>query len=407
MKWISRRVWRPVTLCCIFLSANSSHAAETINTQTFAVSYTHTDVLLLLTYVLLALVFSFLCSIAEAVLLSITPSYIAGLHEKKSRLAHLLKRLKQDNVDQSLAAILTLNTIAHTVGAIGSGAKATAVFGSAWFGLFSAVMTLMILFLSEIIPKTVGAVFWRKLAKPTAIFIRSLIFGLYPLIKISEWLTRLIARKKGLHVFSRDEFIAMASIGEKTGEIERGESRILRNLFKLGSLKVVNVMTPRTVISALEQDMTVLEAMNSISQTPFSRLPVYKKNLDNISGFVLKTDLLLCKAKNEDHVRIESLKRDILFVVENLSLSGLLDTLLDRRQHIAIVTGEYGETKGIVTLEDVVETLLGLEIIDEMDRVEDMQVLARQQWEKRAKALGLNFNNATQKALDENDITQS
>jgi CBS domain containing-hemolysin-like protein len=407
MKWISRRAWRPVTLCCIFFSANSSHAAETINSQTPAVSYTHTDVLLLLTFVLLALVFSFLCSIAEAVLLSITPSYIAGLHEKNSKLAHLLKRLKQDNVDQSLAAILTLNTIAHTVGAIGSGAKATTVFGSAWFGLFSAVMTLMILFLSEIIPKTLGAVFWRKLAKPTAIFIRSLIFGLYPLIKISEWLTRLIARKKGLHVFSRDEFIAMASIGEKTGEIERGESRILRNLFKLGSLKVVNVMTPRTVISALQQDMTVLEAMNSISQTPFSRLPVYKKDLDNISGFVLKTDLLLYKAKNEDHVRIESLKRNILFVVEDLSLSGLLDTLLDRRQHIAIVTGEYGETKGIVTLEDVVETLLGLEIIDEMDRVEDMQVLARQQWEKRAKALGLNINNDNQKPLDENDIIQS
>ncbi|MEJ2246884.1 MAG: hemolysin family protein [Acidobacteriota bacterium] len=407
MEWISRRAWRPVTLCCIFFSANSSHAAETLNSQTSAVSYTNTDVLLLLTYVLLALVFSFLCSIAEAVLLSITPSYIAGLHEKNSKLAPLLRRLKQDNVDQSLAAILTLNTIAHTVGAIGSGAEATVVFGSAWFGLFSAVMTLMILFLSEIIPKTLGVVFWRKLAKPTAIFIRGLIFSLYPLIKISEWVTRLIARKKGLHVFSRDEFIAMASIGEKTGELERGESRILRNLFKLGSLKVANVMTPRTVISALQQDMTVLEAMNSISQTPFSRLPVYKKNLDNISGFVLKTDLLLYKAKNEDHVKIESLKRDILFVVENLSLSGLLDTLLDRRQHIAVVTGEYGETKGIVTLEDVVETLLGLEIIDEMDRVEDMQVLARQQWEKRARALGLDMNNATQKPPDENDITQS
>jgi CBS domain containing-hemolysin-like protein len=346
---------------------------------------------LLFVYVLLALVFSFLCSIAEAVLLSITPSYIAGLNEKKSKLAPLLKRLKQDNVDQSLAAILTLNTIAHTVGAIGAGAKATAVFGSAWFGLFSAVMTLMILFLSEIVPKTIGAVHWRKLAKPTAVFVRGLILGLYPLIKISQWLTRLIARRKDLHVFSREEFIAMANIGEQTGKIDRSESRIIRNLFRFESLKVADIMTPRTVISALPQSMTVAQAMDIISQVPFSRLPVYANDLDNISGFVLKQDLLLCKARDQDQVKLESLKREILIVVESLSVSGLLETFLDRRRHIAVVSGEYGETSGIVTLEDAVETLLGLEIVDEMDRVEDMQALARQQWKKRARALGLDI----------------
>lgn len=366
-------------------------------------SYTHTDVVLLLTYVLLALVFSFLCSIAEAVLLSITPSYIAGLQEKKSKLAPLLKKLKQDNVDQSLAAILTLNTIAHTVGAIGSGAKATVVFGSAWFGLFSALMTLMILFLSEIIPKTIGAVFWRKLAKPTAIFVRGLILSLYPLIKISEWLTRLIARQEGLHVFNRDEFIAMAGIGEQTGKIDRSESRIIRNLFRFESLKVSDIMTPRTVISALQQDMTVLEVMDTVSQIPFSRLPIYRKDIDDISGFVLKQDLLLCKAKNQDNVKLESLKREILIVVETLSVSGLLEILLDRRQHIAAVAGEYGETKGVVTLEDAVETLLGLEIVDEMDRVEDMQSLARQQWEKRARALGLNINTSAKMPAEEDN----
>jgi CBS domain containing-hemolysin-like protein len=376
----------------ICIAVDPAHSAAPMNSIDSAASYTHTDFLLLLAYVLLALLFSFLCSIAEAVLLSITPTYIAGLHEKKSRLAPLLKKLKQDNVDQSLAAILTLNTIAHTVGAIGAGAKATIVFGSAWFGLFSAVMTLMILFLSEIIPKTLGAVFWRKLVKPTAIFIRGLILCLYPLIKISEWLMRLIARRKGVHVFSRDEFIAMAGVGERSGEIDRDESRIIRNLFKFDSLKVVDIMTPRTVISALQKDLTVTEAMNSIPNTPFSRLPIYGKDLDDIKGFVLKTDLLLYKANDKDLIKIESLKREILFVVENLSLSGLLDTLLDRRQHIAVVTGEYGETTGVVTLEDVVETLLGLEIIDEMDTVEDMQALARQQWEKRAGALGLDIH---------------
>jgi CBS domain containing-hemolysin-like protein len=200
-------------------------------------------VILLITYVLLALVFSFVCSIAEAVLLSITPSYIAALHEQSPKRAALLKRLKQDNVDQSLAAILTLNTIAHTVGAIGSGAKATAVFGSAWFGLFSAVMTLLILFVSEIVPKTLGAVYWRRLAGPTASFVRGLILVLYPLIWISEKLTQLIAGGRKVHAFSREEFVAMAGVGEKAGAIDENESWIIRNLFRLKSLKATDVMT--------------------------------------------------------------------------------------------------------------------------------------------------------------------
>lgn len=403
MKINRKPILRPAIFLLASAAVEDSFAAGVLPPQTSGASYTHADVLLLLTYVLLALVFSFLCSIAEAVLLSITPSYIAGQQEKKSKLAPLLKKLKQENVDQSLAAILTLNTIAHTVGAIGSGAKAAVVFGSAWFGLFSAVMTLMILFLSEIVPKTIGAVYWRKLAKPTALFVRGLILSLYPLIKISKWLTRLISHRKGLHVFNRDEFIAMANIGEEAGKIDRSESRIFRNLFKLESLKVVDIMTPRTVILALQQDLTVSEAMKSVSQTPFSRIPVYKKHLDNITGFVLKQDLLLCKAKDEDRIKLESLKREIMIVVENLSLSGLLDMLLDQRQHIAVVVGEYGETKGIVTLEDAVETLLGFEIVDEMDRVEDMQALARQQWEKRARALGLNIDKPAEGSAARNE----
>lgn len=353
-------------------------------------TYTQTDLFLLLTYVLLALVFSFLCSIAEAALLSTTPSFIAGLFEKKSRLAPLMKKIKQDNIEQSLAAILTLNTIAHTVGAVGSGAKATIVFGSAWFGLFSAVMTLLILFFSEIIPKTLGAVHWRRLAKPTAIFVRTLILSLYPLIKISEWLTRLVAKRKGIHSFNREEFLAMVHVGEQAGKIDTDESRILQNLFRLESLKVSDIMTPRTVISALQQDLTVGQAMDAVTQSPFSRIPVFGRDQDEITGFVLRQDLLLCKAKDQDTVRLKSLKRDILIVVENLTISGLLALLLDKRQHIAVVAGEYGETKGLVTLEDVVETLLGMEIVDESDDVEDMQALARQQWGKRARALGIN-----------------
>lgn len=350
---------------------------------------TGSDVFLLVGYVLLALVFSFLCSIAEAVLLSITPTFIAGQAEQHPKRAALLKRLKHDNVDQSLAAILTLNTIAHTVGAIGAGAQATVVFGSAWFGLFSAVMTLLILFLSEIVPKTLGAVYWRSLATPAAHFVRGLVILLYPLIWISEGLTRFIAHGQSIHLFSREEFIAMANIGEKAGQLDEREGRIIRNLFRFGAIKAQDIMTPRPVIQMLEQDMTVDEALEAIPDSSFSRLPLYGKDADDIQGFLLKDDLLLYKARDQGQVHLKALKRKIASVPGDLPLSDLLELLLDERQHIAIVVSEYGGTKGLVTLEDVVETLLGMEIVDEMDKVEDMQALARQQWAKRAQALGL------------------
>ena len=354
--------------------------------------YTQWDVVLLITYILLALVFSFLCSVAEAVLLSITPSYIAGLQDKNCKLAALLKQLKQDKVDQSLAAILTLNTIAHTVGAIGSGSKATVVFGSAWFGLFSAVMTLMILFLSEIIPKTIGAVYWRALAGLTARFVKGLIWALYPLIWLSEALTRLIARGKAVHVFSREEFVAMAGIGESAGKIDPRESRIIRNLFRLSSLTVSDIMTPRTVISGLPQDITVTEALDAKPAVTFSRLPLYEKDLDHVTGFILRDDLLHSKALDGGDFKLQTLRRDIITVSDTMPLSDLLEFLLDQRQQIALVIDDYGGTNGLVTIEDVVETLLGMEIVDEMDRVEDMRALARRQWEKRAKALGVQGN---------------
>jgi CBS domain containing-hemolysin-like protein len=263
------------------------------------------------------------------------------------------------------------------------------VFGSAWFGLFSAIMTLMILFLSEIIPKTIGAVHWRALAGLTARFVRALIWTLYPLIWISETLTRLIARGKAIHVFSREEFIAMADVGEHAGKIDPRESRIIQNLFRLGSLTARDIMTPRTVISGLPQDITVTEALDAESSVTFSRLPLYQKDLDHITGFVLRNDLLLHKARGRGDIILETLKRDIKTVPGNMPLSNLLEFFLDQRQHIALVVDEYGGTKGLVTNEDVVETLLGMEIVDEMDRVEDMQALARLQWKKRAKALGL------------------
>lgn len=348
--------------------------------------YASSDIFLLVIYVALALVFSFLCSIAEAVLLSITPSYIAGLRENRPKLAARLTRLKQENVDQSLAAILTLNTIAHTVGAIGSGAKATVVFGSAWFGLFSALMTLMILFLSEIIPKTLGAVYWRGLASPTAAFVSGLIIVLYPFIWLSERLTKLIAHGKSIHHFSREEFIAMAGIGEKTGQIYEHENRIVKNLFRLNALTAEDIMTPRTVIVALQENLTVDQALDKEAETPFSRLPLFGSGLDEITGFLLKDDLLLAKAEDRGQMRLNQLRRDITTVTWAMPLAELLEFLLEHRQHIAIVIDEYGGTRGVVTLEDVVETLLGTEIVDEMDKVADLQAHARQRWARRSRA---------------------
>ncbi len=359
------------------------------STENTSGSYAKTDIALLVMYVLMALVFSFLCSIAEAVLLSMTPSFIAGLQQKQPKRALLLRKLKQENVDRSLAAILTLNTIAHTVGAIGSGAKATTVFGSAYFGLFSAAMTLMILFLSEIIPKTLGAVFWRKLAGFTAHFVRVLIYLLYPLIIVSEMMTKWIAHGKKIHAFSRDEFIAMAYMGEKSGHIREDEARIINNLLALESLTARDIMTPRTVIVAIKENTTVSEALKNLSEKPFSRLPVYGKNLDDMKGFVLKDDVLLNLAHGKADSTLETLMHEIEMVSSEMPIPKLLEIFLDHRSHIALVVGTYGGTEGLVTLEDVVETLLGMEIVDEDDADKDMQSLARRQWRKRAEKLGL------------------
>ncbi|MFH2066031.1 MAG: hemolysin family protein [Pseudomonadota bacterium] len=355
------------------------------------------DIVMLAAYVLLALGFSFLCSVAEAVLLSITPSYIEGQKAKRPERAVLLKRLKQDNLDQSLAAILTLNTIAHTVGAIGAGAKATVVFGSTWFGIFSAVMTLMILFLSEILPKTIGAIYWLRLIGPTLFFVSTLISVMYPVVWISEKMTKLISRGKIIDIFNRDEFIAMASVGMKTGQIQSKESRIIRNLFRFESLKVADIMTPRIVISALAEDLKVSDVLKAITQTPFSRLPVYKKNIDDITGFVLKDDVLILTAQKRGDEKLKGLKRKILTVPDSVSLADLLERFLKDRQHIAIVVNEYGGTDGLVTLEDLIETLMGMEIMDETDDVEDMRTLARKQWVERVKAMGLEAEALKQK----------
>ena len=333
--------------------------------------------------------------------MSVTPSYIEGLKEKRPKRAALLKRLKQEKVDQALAAILTLNTIAHTVGAIGAGAKATVVFGDYWFGLFSAVMTFMILFLSEIIPKTIGAVYWARLTVPTALFVKLLMIILYPVVWLSEKLTRLIARRKSLHVFSRKEFAAMARIGEHTGHIKKSESRIIRNLFRFESIKITDIMTPRTVISAFSENMSITDVLKHVSTAPFSRLPIFGAGIDDITGFVLKDDIFVLNAQGRGDQQLKSLRRDILAVPDLISPSTLFEHFLTDRQHIAIVFDEHGGTEGLVTLEDLIETLMGMEIVDETDNVEDMRALARKKWVERAKSLGISSETAEQSKAEQ------
>jgi len=350
-----------------------------------------TEIILLAGYVLLALAVSFVCSIAEAVLLCITPTYIESLREDHPKLSRLLRELRQENVDRSIAAILTLNTIAHTVGAIMAGIQAKTVFGSGWIGLFSALMTLMILFVSEIVPKTIGAVYWKRLVGITAFLIRAMVYGLYPIVWLSEKVTKTIGQGNVPHVLSRDEMVAMAEVGKRGGHIDQHESRIFRNLLRLNTLTVKDIMTPRVVVSALPEDMVVAEALKSLKNNPFSRLPVYGEDIDDITGFVLKDQALLMAAQDKNEIRLQALKREIPAVPDTISLSRLLEDMLARHQHIAVVVDEYGGTAGVVTLEDALETLLGKEISDEMDDVVDMRLLARRRWEKRARELGINL----------------
>jgi len=348
---------------------------------------------MMLIYATVALGFSFLCSVAEAVVLSVSPSYIASLEKEGKKGARLLKRIKTD-IDRSLAAILTLNTIAHTVGAGGAGAEAAAYFGDQYVGVAMAVLTLLILFLSEIIPKTLGALYWRRLALATGWFVRALIWVLFPLILVSEQITRLLTRGKHVHQFSREEFTALADIGAKSGDLDPKESRMLKNLLRFPSLCVEDIMTPRTVVFALQQDRTVHEVLQSHAEIDFSRIPVYAADRDDVTGFVLKTDILLDEHRHDGRTKLHELKRELRAVNEGMPLSRVLEELLDNRAHILLVVDDYGGMEGIVTLEDVVETIFGIEIVDEVDKIDDMRRLAREKWQQRMQRLGIDVRDS-------------
>ncbi|QEG43089.1 hemolysin family protein [Roseimaritima ulvae] len=346
------------------------------------------DEVLLLIYLFVAIGFSFLCSIAEAVLLSITPSYLAERKQDPSRSARRIIRLKE-NVDRPLAAILSLNTIAHTVGAAGVGAQATKVFDDQYVGLTSAVLTLLILVFSEIIPKTIGALHWRRLASGVAIMIDWLVILMLPLVWMSEFLTRLLSSGEKGHMVTRAEVAAMAELGTQQGILKARETKVMRNLLKMDSIHVEDVMTPRTVVIAQDQTMTLGEFCELIPDLPVSRIPVYDEHRDNVKGFVLKSDVLVALLTGDSDQTLSELARPLTTIRENDSIAEAFDLLLNHREHIALVTDDFGGMEGIVTLEDIVETLLGMEIVDEEDADVDMQKVARERWNQRAEKLGL------------------
>jgi len=350
---------------------------------------------LLIVYVAVAIGVSFLCSIMEAVLLSVTPAYIGALEATKPDLAARLRELKSD-VDRPLAAILTLNTVAHTIGAAGAGAQAAAYFGSGAIGIFSAVLTLGILVLSEIIPKTLGAVYWRGLAPVVAKSLKPLIYLLYPLVIMSQWFAKLLTRGEKEGDVSREELAALADIGAEEGVLGDREAHFFKSLLKFESLEAGDVMTPRTVMVAFPETASVDELVDA--KRPFSRYPVYSENHDQITGYVLLSDALTKVADDNHDTQLSDLRRDLDTVPEDESVLVLFERLVEGREHIALVVDQYGGTAGIATMEDVIETLLGLEITDETDKNEDMQMLARDQWRARAAQFGLLDDGVT--ALD-------
>lgn len=337
---------------------------------------------LLVIYLLIAIGVSFMCSILEAVLLSVTHGFVEKELTLRPRRAQVLKEVK-DDLDESISSILILNTFAHTMGAAGVGAQASKVFGVRWETLIAFLLTLAILYLSEIIPKTLGAKFWQRLALPSALIIKWLVKLLFPLVWLSARLTSLFSRGDQPGFVSREELAALAKLGARHGALGDQESELLENILQLRYTRTGEILTPRTVVSAIRGSQSVSEALAEISDVPFTRIPVYQSDLDSIEGLVLRPRLHEAEREGGEDKPLSDYVIPIYRVSEELPVLRLLDLFIKRKEHMFLVEDEYGQTSGIVTLEDAVETLLGREIMDESDTVEDMQELARTNYRGR------------------------
>lgn len=337
----------------------------------------------LLVYFFIALVVSFLCSLLESVLLSVSHAHIAVLVKEGSKRGNLMFSLKE-NINRPLSAILTINTIANTVGAAGVGAQTYSVFGSSWVAISSIILTLSILFFSEIIPKTLGANYTKSLVGFTAYMVRILIFLVFPMVFIGEKISKILSRdSQDNSKASRAELIAMAELSEDEGAIDSQEGDIIENLMKLDNILAEEVMTPRSVIFSLSNEDTVGQVVNKYSPLVFSRIPIFKNSLDQVIGFVHRYDLVNKQAEDKFDVTMNSLMEPVHTVKDSDSVSTILDQFVKRRQQIFIVEDEFGTTTGLISLEDAIETLLGVEIVDEHDSVVDMRKLASAKLEKR------------------------
>lgn len=334
---------------------------------------------LLFLYLFLALFFSTLCSILEATVLSSTHSYIESMDKDSysQKSINFVKEMKGD-IDKSIAAILTLNTFAHTMGAAGVGAQAAIVFGEQWQSLVAFILTLLVLYITEIYPKTYAALYWKRFLVPTAYIISFLIKVTYPFIWLGTKITNYIQKNKKDEInFSKDEIMALVTLSEKEGSIQAKESDFIENLFKLKSIKTEDIMTPRSVVFAFDSQTTIKEAVDNEKLYIHSRIPVYNETIDDIVGVVFSQTILEQRLKKKKNKTLDEIMIPVHKVSEDLSVSVLIDSFLRRKSHLFIVQDSYGQTSGVVTLEDALETLLGVEIVDEMDEVTDMQEFAK------------------------------
>ena len=334
---------------------------------------------LLVTYLLLTLILSFMCSLLEATLLSSTSSYIESLDKKgySPKTVDLAKDVKQ-NIDKSISSILTLNTFANTMGAAGVGAQAAIIFGSNWQAVIAFILTLMVLFISEIFPKTLGAIYWRKFIVPATYIISFMVKVTYPFIFLATFITNALQKgRKNEANFSKDEIITIVNMSEKEGVLQAKESILIKNLFKLKNIKAKDIMTPRTVVFAFDSKTTLKEALLNDNLYVYSRIPVYNESIDDIAGVVFKQTILEKRVKKKKKTLLKDIIVPVHKVPENISVSTLFDMFIRMKMHLFIVQDEYGQTSGVVTLEDALETLLGIEIVDEMDQVTDMQEFAK------------------------------
>lgn len=336
---------------------------------------------LLFIYLLGAMSVSFLCSVLEATLMSTPISYITMKEDEGYKAATKFKKFKQES-SRPIAAILSLNTIANTIGAAGVGAQATAVFGSKWFGLVSVITTILILVFSEIIPKTIGTTRWKSLMGLATRVISVLIVIMYPLVILVEGLTKLVTPKDQESAVSREEVSAMANVAEEEGDLEEDENAIIQNLINMDEIDAADAMTPRVVCATAPESMTMRAFYKDKKYLHHSRIPVYEKDDEYITGYILRMDALQLLAEDKFDRTLGSIKREIASFRENTPLDQIWDEMLSKDEQIAIIIDEYGSFQGILTLEDVIETLLGSEIVDEKDTVRDMQQFAKDRWHK-------------------------